>query len=99
MAADSAGNIYVADYCTIRKITAAGVVTTLAGNSAMCGNVNGTGAAALFERPVGAAVDSILFPTIAFGSFLPTIIALQFAAKVAGGALWSIAVKPLVRHG
>lgn len=39
---------------------------------------------------VGAAVDSVIFPTLAFGVFLPHIIALQFAAKVLGGALWSI---------
>lgn len=38
----------------------------------------------------GALVDSILFPTIAFGSFFPWIILGQFFAKVAGGFLWSI---------
>jgi hypothetical protein len=38
---------------------------------------------------VGAAVDSIIFPTMAFGSFMPHIIALQFAAKVGGGAVWA----------
>lgn len=37
----------------------------------------------------GAAADSVLFPTLAFGVFLPAVIALQFAAKVAGGALWA----------
>jgi uncharacterized PurR-regulated membrane protein YhhQ (DUF165 family) len=37
---------------------------------------------------VGAAVDSIVFPTMAFGVFLPEIISLQFVAKVAGGAVW-----------
>ena len=37
----------------------------------------------------GAAVDSLLFPTIAFGAFLPHIVALQFVAKVAGGAMWA----------
>jgi len=37
----------------------------------------------------GAAVDSLLFPTIAFGAFLPHIVLLQFAAKVGGGALWA----------
>ena len=37
----------------------------------------------------GAAVDSILFPTLAFGAFLPHIVALQFAAKVTGGAAWA----------
>lgn len=38
---------------------------------------------------VGAAVDSVLFPTLAFGAFLPHIVAMQFAAKVGGGAVWS----------
>jgi len=38
---------------------------------------------------VGAAVDSIIFPTLAFGGFLPHIVAMQFAAKVGGGAVWS----------
>jgi queuosine precursor transporter len=36
----------------------------------------------------GAAVDSLLFPTIAFGAFLPWIVAGQLLAKVAGGAIW-----------
>jgi hypothetical protein len=45
---------------------------------------------------VGAAVDSIIFPTLAFGVFLPAIIALQFAAKVAGGAIWSLVMRPLI---
>lgn len=38
---------------------------------------------------VSAAVDSVLFPTLAFGAFLPVIVLGQFAAKVLGGALWS----------
>lgn len=38
---------------------------------------------------VGSAVDSVLFPTIAFGVFMPHIIALQFASKVLGGAMWA----------
>lgn len=37
----------------------------------------------------GALVDSIIFPTIAFGGLMPEIVALQFAAKLAGGALWA----------
>jgi hypothetical protein len=36
-----------------------------------------------------ALTDSTLFPTIAFGSFLPHIVLLQFASKVIGGAIWS----------
>ncbi len=37
----------------------------------------------------GAAVDSLIFPTIAFGALMPHIVAMQFVAKVAGGAIWS----------
>lgn len=38
----------------------------------------------------GAAVDSLLFPTIAFGAFMPAVIAAQFFAKVGGGYIWSL---------
>ncbi|MCH2242285.1 MAG: VUT family protein [Aquabacterium sp.] len=37
----------------------------------------------------GAAVDSLVFPTLAFGSLMPGIVAMQFIAKVAGGAMWA----------
>ena len=37
----------------------------------------------------GAAVDSVAFPTIAFGVLMPEIIALQFVAKIFGGAIWT----------
>ena len=36
-----------------------------------------------------SAVDSIVFPLIAFGAFMPWIVLGQFAAKVFGGAVWS----------
>ncbi len=41
------------------------------------------------SNAAGAAADSVLFPTIAFGGFMPEIVLLQFAAKVCGGAMWS----------
>jgi uncharacterized PurR-regulated membrane protein YhhQ (DUF165 family) len=37
----------------------------------------------------GAAVDSLIFPTLAFGVLMPHIVAAQFVAKVAGGAMWA----------
>lgn len=40
-----------------------------------------------------AAVDSVLFPVIAFGAFLPAIVLAQFVCKTAGGALWSWMLK------
>jgi NHL repeat len=60
VAVDNAGNVYVADYAnfTIRKITTAGDVRTLAGTAGMTGSTNGIGAAARFSAPSGVAVDS-----------------------------------------
>jgi len=58
-AVDNAGNIYVADSNnnTIRKITPAGVVSTLAGLAGMEGSNDGQGAEARFFGPKGVAVD------------------------------------------
>jgi sugar lactone lactonase YvrE len=60
LAIDSSGNLYTAEKNnhTIRKITPAGVVTTLAGTVGTEGNADGTGAAASFATPHGLAVDS-----------------------------------------
>ena len=60
VAVDSSNNVYVADTYnnTIRKITAGGVVSTLAGSAGIPGIDDGTGLDARFRRPVGVAVDS-----------------------------------------
>jgi hypothetical protein len=57
IALDSAGNLFVADTGnhTIRKITSAGVVTTLAGWAGQSGSINATGPAARFNFPLGLA--------------------------------------------
>ncbi len=59
IAVDAAGNMYVADpgNSSIRQITPAGTVSTLAGTGTV-GFVNATGTAASFWQPYGVAVDS-----------------------------------------
>ncbi len=57
---DVSGNLYVGDFSnnTVRKITSAGAVSTLAGLAGSPGSTDGTGGAARFDRPFGVAVDA-----------------------------------------
>ncbi len=59
VAVDPSGNVYVADFSNhvIRKITASGVVTTLAGSAGNYGYQDGTGTGAKFCEPIGVNVD------------------------------------------
>lgn len=45
----------------------------------------------------GAVVDSLVFPTLAFGVLMPQIVVLQFAAKVTGGAFWAYVILKVKR--
>ncbi|MDB4904195.1 MAG: hypothetical protein JWQ63_3476 [Mucilaginibacter sp.] len=60
IALDAANNLYVGDAFNqlIRKITPAGLVTTIAGNGTM-GFVNGIGINASFSYPYGIATDNL----------------------------------------
>lgn len=61
-------------------------VYALMANRGRMARINGSNA-------VGALVDSILFPTLAFGMFMPEIVVLQWIAKFFGGMLWAMALR------
>jgi uncharacterized PurR-regulated membrane protein YhhQ (DUF165 family) len=82
----AAGQIAIASACafTAAALVDWGTFTKLRGSWMF--RSNGSNVA-------GAAVDSLLFPTIAFGVLMPHIVAMQFVAKVAGGAVWSLVLR------
>ncbi len=47
------------------------------------------------SNAAGAAVDSIVFPTLAFGAFMWPIVLGQFLAKTVGAAAWSVLIDQL----
>ncbi len=57
LTADANGNVYVGDGFAVRKITAAGAVTTLAGVANQRGFADGSGAQARFRLMTAIAVD------------------------------------------
>jgi len=88
IATDAASNAYVVDqwHNTVRKVTPAGVVTTLAGNAASIGSTDGTGPAARFSRPTGVAVDGSgnIFVTDRLNSTVRRITASGVVTTLAG---------------
>jgi MYXO-CTERM domain-containing protein len=60
VAVDTVGNVYVADTNNneVRKVTAAGVVSTLAGQAGITGSADGTGTGASFNGPSGIVADA-----------------------------------------
>lgn len=59
IAIDASGNLYLTDSLNhnVRKITPAGIVTTLAGTPGVAGDADGQGSAASFNGPRGIALD------------------------------------------
>lgn len=42
---------------------------------------------------VTSLVDSVCFPTLAFGAVMPLVILLEFTAKASGGFVWSLVLR------
>ena len=89
VAADGAGNVFVADLLhTIRRITPAGAVTTLAGTPGLSGSADGTGATARFNNPYGVAVDKAgnVFVADSGNNTIRKITALGVVSTIVGAA-------------
>jgi len=91
VAVDSAGNIYVADQARIRKVTSAGVVTTLAGSYGVNGSADGTGSAALFHSLYGVALDAAgnVYVTDSYNHTIRKVTSAGVATTLAGKAYTS----------
>lgn len=87
---DPAGNLYVADFGndTIRKITPAGIVSTIAGTRGITGTTDGPGSVALFSAPNGITIDTAgnLFVTDSDNSTIRKITPSGVVSTIAGKA-------------
>jgi sugar lactone lactonase YvrE len=86
LAADASGNVYVADSGNqaIRKVTPAGVVTTIAGNPGTQGHADGTGSAATFQSPASMAISRSGILYVADGSTIRKVTTAGVVTTVAG---------------
>ena len=102
IAVDGTGTLYVADTrnWTIRRITPAGVVTTVAGLPGDPGHVDGVGVAARFLAPQGIAIDGAGNLYVAEGTVrlgLLTTIVSNTVRKITGdGGVTTVAGMPRV---
>ena len=101
---DDNTNVYVADTYshTIRKITSAGVVTTMAGLAGISGTNDGAGSIARFYMPFGVTVDnnSNVFVGDTFNHTIRKITPAGVVTTLVGSAVFSAPrMGPVIWHG
>jgi hypothetical protein len=86
LAADASGNVYVADSgnYAIRKVTPAGVVTTIAGNPGTQGSADGTGTGATFKSLGSMTISRSGNLYVADGSTIRKVTTAGVVTTVAG---------------
>jgi gliding motility-associated-like protein len=88
IAIDAAGNLYITDSkaLLVRKISPAGVVTTLAGTAYSTANDKGIGPGVSFDGPYGIAVNAqgMVYVADAFGNQIRQITPIGDVSTVAG---------------
>lgn len=88
VAVNPSGVVFVTDNATVRRITAAGVVSTLAGTPGIDSHTDGTGAGAQFSNPAGICVDAAGYLYIADAAAMrvvsPTLAVTTLAGPGAG---------------
>jgi len=88
----NAGPVALASFVAFALAGAGDALTYhLLGDKMRLLRVNGSNVAA-------ALIDSLVFPTLAFGGLLPWIVLGQFAAKVGGGFVWSLIIQGKAEH-
>lgn len=55
---DGQGNLYIGEICAIRKLSSAGMLSTVAGRHNQCGHADGSGEAAAFSSIAGMVIDA-----------------------------------------
>jgi sugar lactone lactonase YvrE len=88
IAVDGAGTVYVGEHNTIRKVSPAGEVTTLAGSAGKTGSTDGAGSAARFSDSINIAVnrDGVVYVADAMNFTIRRITAEGIVSTVAGSA-------------
>lgn len=110
IAIDAAGNLYVADTgnTMIRKITPAGVVTTLAGTKGSNEFIDGPGDRARFVQPLALAIDSsgtlyltdhMRIRSVSSGGQVSTVTTIPVGSNVDGRSMGMILPRGIAADG